>query len=81
VRAEGRAGSRCGGTALRRRPAPCVPNAKAAGRAAAHQRRDSPPAPAAYGGNPAWPALPAGDPCAYAPEPGRARMARPAEAP
>jgi hypothetical protein len=38
-------------------------------------------AAAAYGGNPAWPALPAGDPCAHAPEPGRAPMARPAEAP
>jgi hypothetical protein len=54
----GPASSGCGGTALRRRPALCVPNAKAAGRAAAQQRRDSPPTPATYGGTRHCPAPP-----------------------
>ena len=56
-----------GGTALRRRPAPCVPNAKAAGRAAAHQRRDSPPAQPPTAGTPPVQRLPSVNP---APMPG-----------
>jgi hypothetical protein len=59
-------GGGCGGTALRRRPAPCVPTLRQRAWAAAHQRRDSllTPAPPTAG-TPACPTL-SGEPCAHA---------------
>ena len=62
VTAGGRAGGGCGETARRQSPAPCVPNAEAAGQAAAPQRRDSPSPRPSYGAalpdRPAHPLVP-----------------------